>query len=216
MIQNQNQNYRQEEAMFDNLGDMITGGWHRPVRVMINILIKAKAMSLMIFIRKRLGVTMFSFSLLFFGGVFDAFSTMISQENWRYLVHRNMTEGHGYSGGIIMIFSSICFWLFLARWASSSWSIRSKNPRRIRHNLSVGESILYPLVARLLHPLKIVEDYRSPSFWKINEDRWTQYYEPLLIILGGIYAKSIGYTLLGNYIIIAACCLFNYPNTDVV
>jgi hypothetical protein len=209
MYQSQNSQGNNEDRLFHELGAKMTGGSGPFIVRVLHMVMKINALYLMIFLRKRIGFRMFGIGSLFFAGVFNFIVYSISLDYWSGLLQSGDTQGYRYSGAYLMQFLTAFNFLFIIKWIIAALSLRSRNPRWYRHRLSVGESIVYPLVHRLLKPLKLVNDGKSPPrFWKMTEAKWTQYVEPLGVGICGILVKQMGYVALGHNIIFAACCLF--------
>lgn len=220
--QQNNPNYNPDDGIMDDLGDAMTGGWWRKSKGIFGMLVRVNAMLLMVFIRKRIGLNLFSLGSWFWGSGWMLLVLLICQENWRQLVLAGATEGHQYSWQLLWWHGQFFVWLILIKWLVAYLSTGSNNPRWFRPRVSIGESILYPLVRRILMLIQLIDDEANPqTFWKINERRWMIFWEPLLLLTIGHQLKASGYSAYGNFLMIATVALAfttfqAYKNTDML
>ena len=192
----------------DSLGDSVTqGGWSIFKHILV-VLVKVNAMMLMVFIRKRMGITMFSFGLLFWAGPWNWLALLIASENWRALTAAGMTAGHQPSQALILGHGTAFGWFMIVKWIIAGLTLGSSSPRWQRPRISVGESVVYPVVRWAFHRIGIMDNEIKPgTWWKINHQRWILLWEPVLLLFIAALIKGWGYTAYGNYLIIATLCL---------
>lgn len=163
-------------------------------------------MLLFVFVRKRIGLKLITFNTWFIGSSVIGLYTIIS------LFASDVDNTGKVSVGLFFL-HSILFNLFSIWRAFGAW----RNMRRSgksgvtsRHSYSIGESITYPIVRFFLNPLKLIDDEIKPStFWKVNEDRWMEFWEPLCMIATGFLFYLSGYTGYGSFIVFASIALWH-------
>lgn len=207
------QQHHHSESTFDQLADIYTRGEWSIAKWISNIFIDANAMLLMVFLRKNIGRKIVSFSSWFFGASWLGIVFFIATVNYNSLAQTQEVEHFHFSGGIIwthsMLFALFCVWRAFGAWRSLR---RSGRPGvDTRHIYAIGESVIYPVIWFIFKPLRLIDDELKPrTFWKLNEDRWMQFWEPLIIIITGYLLGQAGYSAYGNFLILAATCLWYF------
>lgn len=209
MRQYHNRREQTENSYMDDLGDMITGGKWRPIKGFVGMLINVNAMFLMLFLRKRMGTTLFSFGLWFWGGGWSLLWWTIELERYRHHASLGLEEEFISSLPLLWWHGQIFVWLLLAKWLIAVLSLRSERGLLFRDRRAIGNSEVYPLIYRLLKPLKLVGDHlERPRFWQLTEGKWLQFIEPALLLYGASQIRQLGYVTYANFLTIATCCLF--------
>lgn len=191
----------------DDLGDAMTQGWWRRIKGLVDILIFGNFMLLAVFLKKRMGLRLFSLGTWFWLGAYLFVLTFIAMESWNQHELAGNTEEILFSVPLLYLHGQLFVFFMLAKWGIAYWSLRSDNPRWFRDRLAIGESEIYPLIYFLLKPLKLAgDDETRPAFWKMTEAKWVQFFEPILIFYLGYQIMLMGYTTYGHFVMIAACC----------
>lgn len=198
------ENKTSESAFFDQFANMMTGGMYGMVRWIWTIIFNVNTMLLMVFVRKNMGTKIaangswfFSSAWLFFLLLCSTFTAM--PDDTTLSVHLIILHGIGYA--------VLSTWRRLGAWRSLRNAGRSG--KRGRHTHEIGESVLFPLVHKMLNPLGLIDDEIYPeTFWKMTQSRWMQYYEPVLFFLLGMMLANIGYGVYGKFIMFSSVCLF--------
>lgn len=204
------QSHNPETHLFDRLGDALTGGGWSLMKWIFIVFVKVNALLLMVFLRKNMGGKMINFSVYFFGMLWFLIAFAIATGNWHYLTTNNATQGHRFSGGLLWYHAQAFYYLLIYRGIAAWINLRRSGQKgvTIRHSYSIGESVVYPVIRRILLPLGLIDDEANPrSFWKITEDRWIQLWEPLIIILVGCVISNFGYSAYGNFLILSGMSL---------
>lgn len=200
-----------DTQLMNHLGNALTGGAWSIVLWVGKVWVKLNAMLLMVFLRKKIGAKMFSFGLWFWLGAWMLILIIISTENWASLVHAGATEGHRYSMPLLSWHGQIFVWLMVIKWIIANIALRHPHSKWYRHRYSIGDSIIYPLLRWTLKPLGIIDRETAPkTFWKLNEARWMQLWEPLILFFIARHLHQIGYGVYGNFLMIATCCYAYY------
>ena len=158
-----------------------------------------------------MGRNLVNFGTWFFGASWLFIIGTISVETHRTKMLESGAEGLAFSGNIVFahsfFFFIFCIWRAIGAWLNFR---RSGQPGvTIRHSYSIGDSVIYPIIRFILRPLRLIDDNASPkTLLKINEDRWMQFWEPILIILGGYVLGQAGYTAYGNFLFFAGICFW--------
>lgn len=202
---------QRSQSSFDQFANMFTRGNWSIYKWILSVFLDANYALLAVFLRKNMGRKMIGFSNWFFGASWLTVLFIITTENYYNLSVSGKAEGLSFSGNLFWIhsvlFAVFCIWRAVGAWINLR---RSGQPGvRVRHTHSIGESVLYPIVRFILKRLWLIDDEYTPrTLWKMNEDRWMQFWEPLIIILFGYKIGQAGFTAYGNFIILAAICLW--------
>ena len=200
-----------ESHMFEFIANYMTSGSWGIFKSISKILVKMNYMLIAVFIRKRLGLGMFRFGILFFAGIWHFLAMFISTEGWRQVIAAGQTDQYQFSLSLIYTHGTWFLIFFLIKWVLAGLSLRSNNPKWYRHTNSVGDSFLYSYFKRGFKRLNIFDKEVAPlTYWKLNEDRWTQIIEPAMLLGLVFYIKSIGYIAYGNYLLFATGCFMYY------
>lgn len=195
----------------DNLGDWMTQGWWRPIKWGFGMIVETLALFVMVPLRKRMGLRLFSFGLWFWAGIVILTGIFIANHNWEQLQATGMTEGFHHSAPLLWWHGNVFVWLMLFKWFIAFISTGSANPRRLRHRFSIGNSILYPAIRWVLQPLRLVDDDQAPySWWKLTESRWMKWWEPIILLVIANFVRLMGYVAYGNFLTLATLAMAYY------
>jgi hypothetical protein len=208
-----------EAQFFEQMAHWQTGGKYGFVKSLWQVISTLNVMLLAVFIRKRMGIRIVSngswifvylylltlytievLSLEFHPVTGQALDDTISA-NWFFL------------HGILYVFFSL-----FRRIGAGRRMMRIGRPGNISvRSTSIGASVIYPFVRMVLKPFGLIDREIMPRrFWKLNEDRWMQYWEPALIGYAGWTVWEWGYDFYGKFILFAALCLFSWTRRAYV
>lgn len=194
-----------ETQLFDRLGDTVTGGGWSIFKGIFTVAVKVNAMMLMVFMRKNMGIKIVNFSTYFWGVLWILIAYAIADSTWVSEATAAAQNGDPepiFSGHWLWYHANVFYGFLIYRGIGAWINMRGRNPRP---DFIIGDSVIYPLVRLLLKPLRLIDDEVAPrTFLKINEARWMQFWEPLLVVIIGYQLGKMGYTAYGNFLIISA------------
>jgi len=164
------------------------------------LLIKLSTVSVLAFLRYRVGVK------------FISFGTII----WALSLHILLFFGFGLAQAnpsnikalILLMFSFILITIWHMTEARFNLHRRHSQPR---HSADPGRSFLWLMLKPLLVLLKLAAPKgQVPRWWQFHEWRFQRFVEPIIIYLLGGYLQNLGLFEFGGFIQIAALCSFIY------
>lgn len=198
-----------EDQLVNQLGDWVTGGkWSIYIHVYY-VWIMVNHMLIAMLTRKRIGRKLFSDGLWVFAGLWLLILMIVSMHQWENMTIAGTTDGFRYSFPLFVIHAQLFFSSMFIHWVIAQITVGSRNPKYARLKHSIGESMLYLLLKKILPQRWFDDEVNARSWFKLNEERWSKYWEILLLLLIGFGFRQFGYIGYGNFLIIASCCSFN-------
>lgn len=197
-----------EDHFAEALGNAMTQGRFSMFQGIFGVLFDIHGMLLAVFLRKNMGrgiarIGSWSFTVIWLTILF--FIAAMTADHYRVTGQIDETSSMGLlvAHGWLYIFFSA--WRRIGAW----WDLRNKNKERGRLEYEIGSSVIYPFLRFFLKPLRLIDNEVTPkTLWKLNENRWMEIWEPLLVGAAGFYIHHIGYEIYGNLIMVGAACLF--------
>lgn len=203
--------YQTDESQFlDNLGEYISPGRYSFVKRLTFLFLNANSMLLMVILNKNMGSTVARQSASLIAVIWLIILFAISEHTLEQNINAGITDDTIsapwiFYHGVAFVFFSL--WRRIGSW----WNMRQSGLPGARRRLDngIGDSVIYPWIRFFLRPIRLIDNERLPKTWlKLNEDRWMQYWQPLLLIVLGYQVNLMGYEVYGNFIMLATCCYF--------
>ena len=199
-----------ESQFMDDLGDFLTKGNYSIVKWISILFIYANSMLLMIILNKNMGSQIAKRSESIIAIVWLIILFHISLYGWEQNIQAGM-EDTTFSGGLIVIHGFA--FLFFSRWRrlGAWWNMRNSGKPGVGQRLEygIGDSVLYPVIRWILRPLKMMDEEKNPKTWlKLNEDRWMEIWQPIILFLVSLYIHTIGYEVYGMFLAFATGSYF--------
>jgi hypothetical protein len=203
-------NQSPESSFMDNMGDYMTDGKYSFVKRIWFILMDANAMLLMVILNKNMGLRIArqggSLVALIWLFILFSIATFTQESNAEQGINDETLSGplfvaHGF---IYLIFA---FWRKIDAW----WNMRNSGRPDVRKRLDygIGDSVIYTFLHWIFRPLKLVDNEVNPkTLWKLNEARWMQIWQPLILMATGFYLMTAGYEVYGKFLMFATVCFF--------
>jgi hypothetical protein len=204
-------NQNEESRFLDDLGNQLTNGRYSIIQRVTLLLISANSMLLMVVLNKNMGREIARNGASLFALIWLFFLYFCALETAAVDPVTGMVTDLTFSGPLLYIHGVVFLLFSMWRRFGAWWNMRNSGRNSIdkRFEYSIGGSVVYPLIRWIMRPFKLIDNEEHPkTFWKMNEDRWMQFWQPLLLLLLGLWVLNIGYVVYGRFLIIATLCFF--------
>lgn len=197
-----------ETAFTHAFGDYMTGGKYTVFRWIWAVFYQVNTMLLLVFIRKNLGRKVARNGSWLYASFYLLILMAISIFYMRTLTAEGLIDNPNFSAPLFLAHGG--FYLVMVSWRRMwAWIRLRSGDSNGQHSYSIGDSVFYPVIRFFLKPLRLIEDYYPPrSWWKLTEDRWMQWIEPLLLCGIGMLLVKQGFTAYGNFWVLSSLCVF--------
>lgn len=200
-----------EEFVFiENLHDYFTDGRYSITKRLFFIFLTANCMLMMVLLNKNMGTKIARQSesivaLIWLVALFE-----ISMHNYRQNIDAGIVDDT-ISAPLVFLHGAAFVLFSIWRKVGAWWNMRNSGKPGFKKRLDygIGDSVIYPVIRWILKPLGLIDNERNPKTWlKLNEDRWMQIWQPLILVIVGFQISSMGYEVYGNFLMWATICYF--------
>lgn len=199
-----------EEWGDDALGHLLSNGNIQIYRNIGHLLVKVMATNVLVFFRHRFGVNVVNFGSTSWGVIMLAILFMGSSiGNTEYVPGKGVVAATHGSQGLLSTHLSLFILFSIYHMLESRRNLRRMDGKgQRRHGYDLGDSLLAPVIARLLGRTGLIQEGKSGAWYQIRYFTVQKWIEPILIISVGFGFQAFGIAGYGWFLILCGLSVF--------